>query len=177
MRKFLATRKASSKVGAPQLLHENTSLHFRAAALPGRLGLLRHAFSHSDSDAKTEIAFKTNRACKAFAESVPHSFRKAHHFPSDQTKIFPVYFRVSLSLFCFLSLCLSKTLPEIHTEAHARPQTRRRTRQRRGRIHPRLSRRAATPRDRARVPRIRRPHQRRHTPRYRCRACPPSPLR
>jgi hypothetical protein len=61
MRKFLATRKASSKVGAPQL-HENTPLHFRAAALPRCLGLLRRPDSHPDSDGKIETASETNRA-------------------------------------------------------------------------------------------------------------------
>src|SRR5947207_12878525 len=57
--------------------HENTSLHFRAAALPRHLGLLRHAFSHSGADAKTETAFETDRAGKAFTESFPPSFPKA----------------------------------------------------------------------------------------------------
>ena len=124
MRKFLATRKASSKVGAPQL-HENTSLHFRAAALPRHLGLQRHANGHSDTDAKIETASETNRAGEADAESVPHALRQAHLVPSGQTKIFPLSFRVFHPLFRFLclSLCFPETFAEIHAQTYPSPET------------------------------------------------------
>jgi hypothetical protein len=117
----LATRKASSKVGAPQL-HENTPLHFRAAALPGCFGLLRHAFSYPEPNAKIEVASETNRAGEADAESgIPNAYRKAHPVPSDQTKVFPLSFRIVHSLFRLLSLCFPKTFSEIHPKTYTRP--------------------------------------------------------
>src|SRR5712671_1328345 len=104
MRKFLATRKASSKVGAvdravpcsmlvwrqgrislaspggaadPPIIHEITSLHFRAAALPRSLAPRRGALSDANADGNTGVASKTHRPGEAFGKAVPHAFRQA----------------------------------------------------------------------------------------------------
>src|SRR6266403_1064123 len=130
MRKFLATRKASSKVGAPQLLHEITSLHFRAAAFPGDLRLLRHAVSHSDANAKTFPAPQANRTGETVAKSVPHSFPKARRLRPLETKVFSLSLRPRVSLFRFLCLSFPKILPKTVAQGHTRPQTRPRTRRR-----------------------------------------------
>jgi hypothetical protein len=92
--------------------HEITSLHFRAAAFPRHLGLLRHPFSHSVTDAKTSAASQAHRPCEADAKAVAHSFGQTHRRPVE-TKIFPLSRRLFLSLFRFLSLSLSLSFPKV----------------------------------------------------------------
>src|SRR2546421_7146416 len=86
---FWQRAKRRLRLARRSCCHEITSLHFRAAALPRSRRLLRHAYSDPVAHAKTEAASKTNRARKAVAESVSHSFRKAHLIPC-QIKINPV---------------------------------------------------------------------------------------
>ena len=105
MRKFLATRKASSKVAAAGtgcFRHEITLLYFRAGGLPAVFGRDGCALAFPFSQAHSIRAPETNRAGKGIAESFPHPFRQARGFSSRQTKIFRHPFFVFLSLFlCF----------------------------------------------------------------------------
>jgi hypothetical protein len=76
MRKFLATRKASSKLGAPRL-HEITPFHLHAAALPDRFAPSRgdpHPDPFPYSKTKTGTALETDRPGEADAGHLPIAY-------------------------------------------------------------------------------------------------------
>jgi hypothetical protein len=81
MRKFLATRKASSKVAAAGtgcFRHEITLFHFRADGLPASFQRNRRALAQPKAfgETNTRSAAETNRAGEADAKSLSHAGRK-----------------------------------------------------------------------------------------------------
>ena len=165
MRKFLATRKASSKVAAAGtgcFRHEITLFYFRAGVLPASFERNRRALAVAQpqacGEAHARSAPETHRTGQADAQGLPYPFRQAGAITPLKTETF----RDSIFLFRFLSCCFTQALSFTQALTHSerlRAQTRCRAGDRRGRIYPRLPRSETGPGDRARFPRIRRQDQ------------------